>query len=296
MRELSIQSITDILHENDTHDGSYNHPIDLMDFAHEVEQKTKYITLSRDKWSKWVYREKDTFALGYIAFKDVRDDKANDDDPKCIVYSPNVQNRKYTYGPRQYSVQATTIEKAVKNAATYLRPLTILQTVKLTESGCCKGANTSMYDWQREFESKKESIVSSLFSIHSHKVNALEAELKHMVNCGHEFLDKQLGQQLREAFDALTNYDSAKKNNTKQYTFVEAYESFGQNKFKCAPVDLHGYNPEVNRDLARNYGEEELPEEFKDKLAILSMLQNEQYVENVGYRAAENIFYLCTET
>ena len=300
MKALNIKSVASILKENDEWDGAdepnnRNHPIGLLDFAHEVEQKTKYLTASKDQWSKWVYREKDAFALGYIAFKDTRDHKANDDDPKYLVYSPNINNGKYSYGDRMHSAQATTIEKGVKKALTYFRPLTIPQTVTLTEYECCKGANKPTRDWHETFEKLKATVTNQLFFITSQS-NALDAELKHMLNSGYEFLDKQLGEQLRDMFDARESHNDAKKNNTKKFTYVEVYESFGQNKFRCAFVDLSGYSPDVDRSSMVTYGEEDLPEEIKDKLAILTMLSNDQYVENVGYRAAENIFYLCAKT
>ena len=301
MKALNIKSVASILKENDEWDGADDpsssnnrgHPVGLMDFAHEVEQKTNYLTASKDQWSKWVYREKDAFALGYIAFKDTRDNKANDDDPKYLVYSPNANNGKYSYGDRCHHFQATTIEKGVKNALTYLRPLTIPQTVTLTEYECCKGANKPTRDWQETFEKMKATVTNQLFFITSQN-NPLDAELKHMLSSGYEFLDKQLGEQLRDMFDARESFNDAKKNNTKKFTYVEVYESFGQNKFRCAFVDLSGYSPDVDRSSMVTYGEEDLPEEIKDKLAILSMLSNDQYVENVGYRAVENIFYLCT--
>ena len=303
MKALKIKSVASILKENDEWDGADDpsssnnrgHPIGLMDFAHEVEQKTKYLTASKDQWSKWVYREKDAFALGYIAFKDTRDNKANDDDPKYLVYSPNINNGKYSYGDRMYSAQATTIEKGVKKASTYFRPLTIPQTVILTEYECCRGANKPTRDWQETFDKIKTKITNQLFFLTSGCQNsALDAEIKHMLSSGYEFLDKQLGEQLRDMFEAREYYNDAKKNNTKKFTYVEAYESFGQNKFRCASVDLSGYSPDVDRSSMVTYGEEDMPEEIKDKLAILSMLFNDHYVENVGYRAAENIFYLCT--
>ena len=167
MKALNIKSVASILKENDEWDGAHKHPIGLVDFAHEVEQKTKYLTASKDQWSKWVYREKDAFALGYIAFKDTRDNKANDDDPKYLVYSPNINNGKYSYGDRMYSTQATTIEKGVKKASTYFRPLTIPQTVTLTEYECCKGANKPTRDWQETFEKIRTTMTNQLFNMNT---------------------------------------------------------------------------------------------------------------------------------
>ena len=133
MRQLRIQLMSAI--RKDTH--AYDHPVGLMDFAHEVEQKTKYLTYSKDRFSKWVYRESDSFPMGYIAYKDIRENASYDDDPKYLVYSPNIHNGKYSYGDRMYSAQATTMEKGVKNAVTYLRALTVPQVVEITKDTCC---------------------------------------------------------------------------------------------------------------------------------------------------------------
>ena len=127
MKQLRIELMSAI--RKDTH--GYTHPVGLMDFAHEVEQKTKYLTYSKDHLSKWVYRESDSFPMGYISYKDIRENTASDDDPKYIVYSPNIHNGKYSYGDRMHSAQATTIEKGVKNAVTYLRALTVPQVVEI---------------------------------------------------------------------------------------------------------------------------------------------------------------------
>ena len=40
------------------------------------------------------------------------------------------------------------------------------------------------------------------------------------------------------------------------------------------------------------YSQEELPEELAGKLSVLSMIDPDNYVEGVGYRAAANVFYL----
>ena len=114
MSTLTLESVRDIL--KDSYD--WDHPIGMLDFAHALEQKTKYLTAPRDKFSRWVYREKDSFPMGYIAFKDIRENAASDDDPKYHVYSPNILNQKYSYGDRRNSLQATYVTKGIKNALT----------------------------------------------------------------------------------------------------------------------------------------------------------------------------------
>ena len=293
MRQLRIELMSEI--RKDTH--AYDHPVGLMDFAHEVEQKTKYLTYPRDHHSKWVYRESDSFPMGYISFKDTRDNKASDDDPKYLVYSPNIHNGKYSYGDRMHMAQATTKEKAVKNAVTYLRALTVPQVVEITKDTCRRKAASQTDDLRNDVRKKADSVLEAMFSTYKYdKPNALQVELRYMVESGHEFLNKELGQQLKEIFTGFDEFKEARENNSDSFLFVEAYQSFGQNKFRCAPVDLRGYGDEaVKRELQTIRGEDDLPEDIKGKLAVLGMVDVEHYVDGVGYRAAENIFYLRGE-
>ena len=293
MRQLRIELMSEI--RKDTH--AYDHSVGLMDFAHEVEQKTKYLTYPKDHHSKWVYRESDSFPMGYISFKDTRDNKASDDDPKYLVYSPNIHNGKYSYGDRMNMAQATTKEKAGKNAVTYLRALTVPQVVEITKDTCRRKAASQTDDLRNDVRQKADSVLKDMFSTYKYdKPNPLQVELRYMVESGHEFVNKELGQQLKEIFTGFDEFKEARENNSDSFLFVEAYQSFGQNKFRCAPVDLRGYGDEaVKRELQTIRGEDDLPEDIKGKLAVLGMVDVEHYVDGVGYRAAENIFYLRGE-
>ena len=293
MRQLRIELMSEI--RKDTH--AYNHPVGLMDFAHLIEQKTKYLTYPKDHHSKWVYRESDSFPMGYISFKDTRDNKASDDDPKYLVYSPNIHNGKYSYGDRMHMAQATTKEKAVKNAVTYLRALTVPQVVEITKDTCRRKAASQTDDLRNDVRQKADSVLKDMFSTYKYdKPNPLQVELRYMVESGHEFVNKELGQQLKEIFTGFDEFKEARENNSDTFLFVEAYQSFGQNKFRCAPVDLRGYGDEaVKRELQTIRGEDDLPEDIKGKLAVLGMVDVEHYVDGVGYRAAENVFYLRGE-
>lgn len=299
MKQLRIELMSAIIKSN----GGYTnldyleHSVGLMDFAHEVEQRTKYLTCSKDKYSKWVYREGDSFPMGYIAYKDIRENHSSTDDPKYLVYSPNIHNGKYSYGDRMHSAQATTIEKGVKNAVTYLRALTVPQVVEITKDPCRRKAASQTEELRTDVRTKSDLIFNNMFSTSRYDTpNPLQVELKHMVESGHEFLNKELGQQLKEVFTGFDEYKEARENNSDSFLFVEAYQSFGQNKFRCAPVDLRGYGDEaVKRELQTIRGEDDLPEDIKGKLAVLGMVDVEHYVDGVGYRAAENIFYLRGE-
>ena len=289
MSGLTLESVRDIL--KDSYD--WDHPIGMLDFAHALEQKTKYLTAPRDKFSRWVYREKDSFPMGYIAFKDIRENHDNQTDPKYHVYSPNILNKKYSYGDRRNSLQATHVTKGIKNATTYLRPLTIPQLVELTGRYCRNQAASQVDELRNGVRNKINDITEDLFNTYKvDKPSALQIELKHMVESGYEFLDKELGQQLQGLFSEFNTYKEARRNNTRDFLFVEAYESFGQNKFKCTPVELTTGKIASDDVKLSVLDEASLPESIKGKLAVLSMVDVEHFVEGVGYRATENIFYL----
>ena len=236
MRQLRIELMSEI--RKDTH--AYDHPVGLMDFAHEVEQKTKYLTYSKDRFSKWVYRESDSFPMGYISFKDTRDDKASDDDPKYLVYSPNIHNGKYSYGDRMHMAQATTKEKAVKNAVTYLRALTVPQVVEITKDTCRRKAASQTDDLRNDVRQKADSVLKDMFSTYKYdKPNALQVELRYMVESGHEFVNKELGQQLKEIFTGFDEFKEARENHSDSFLFVEAFShlvrtSLGVHLLICA--------------------------------------------------------------
>jgi hypothetical protein len=115
-----------------------------------------------------------------------------------------------------------------------------------------------------------------------------------MVETGYEFLDKTLGEQLRKAFAALKEHEIARSANKDTFIFVEALKTVtGRQTFRVAlNAKVNYFGDEVRQEDISVYTQEELPEELAGKLSVLSMLDIEGYVEGVGYRAAESVFYL----
>lgn len=280
---------------------AFSKPIGLDDFQHEISKKIKNVKFKeRDTKTLWAYREGDNYAMGYIGFGSFRDvdqgKPINDEEHLYTVFSPNVYNGRYGGGAQMHMVQAKHMKKGVSNALKYLRPLSVAQTVKMSKNDCRRKANEVVHEASNEFSHSAELIKKNFLTSHGED-NALQKELKHMVETGYEFLDKTLGEQLRKAFAALKEHEIAKSANKDTFIFVEALKTVtGRQTFRVATdvnVSFYGdVSSEELQDKISVYTQEELPEELAGKLSVLSMLDIDGYVEGVGYRAAESVFYL----
>ena len=276
---------------------AFSKPIGLDDFQHEISKKMKNVKFKeRDTKTLWAYREGDNYAMGYIGFGDFRDN-SYEGEHLYTVWSPNVYNGRYGGGAQMHMVQAKHMKKGVSNALKYLRPLSVAQTVKMSKNNCRMKANEVVHAAGPEFSHGAELIKKNFLNSLHGEDNALQKELKHMVETGYEFLDKTLGEQLRKAFAALKELELARSANKDTFIFVEALKTVtGRQTFRVATdVDVSRYgdvSSEELQDKISVYTQEELPEELAGKLSVLSMLDIDGYVEGVGYRAAESVFYL----
>ena len=149
-------------------------------------------------------------------------------------------------------------------------------------------------------ETRRE-LVNNFFDTSTYstpKPNALQRELKYMVESGYEFLDKDLGTALGKLVVSMKELDAARDTNKNTFTFVEAFVSpIGRQMFRAyADVDANNYYSfDGFTDEVSLYEQHNLPEELAGKLSVLSMLEEGGYVEGVGYRAADSIFYLRGE-
>lgn len=268
----------------------------VEEFAQAVCNKIRgYKYAYRDERTAWIYRDGDTFTMGYVGFGDFMD--GGDGDKRYGVFSPNIQNGKYGYGERQNMAQATKMTKALSNAAKYLRPLTMREVVGMTERGVREKAREVVQSVRKSVASIKDEVVDGLFYIPDRvtalKTNALQAELKHLVDTGYEFIDPRVGEQLRKVFGALEELSESRSTNEPVFTIVEATKSVtGAQKFrvmKDVQLSWNWSHQEVEMDT---FSQDELPEELARKLAVMSMVDKDQYVEGVGYKYCDTLYYV----
>jgi len=243
-----------------------------------------------------VYRKGDNYAVGMIGYGDFQN--TSDGEDRYAVWSPNIKNMKYNGGEQQSMCLALKRDKAVKNALQYLRPLSIKQTVKLSLRDCGTAAAIVVSKIRDSVGDVRREMTNNLFDTGTYSPptpNALQRELKHMVDSGYEFLDKDLGDKIAKIVGGVKELAMARDANKNTFTFVEASISpTGRQVFRVlTDVDANmAFAFDPGPDEMSVYDQHSLPDELAGKMSVLSMLQADGYVEGVGYKVSDTIFYL----
>jgi len=273
---------------------------ELREFADELMRKMKgYKVSPRAAQSNlaWVYREGDNYCMGEIGFGDFL--KGGDGTKRYAVFSPQIFNGKYGHGRHLNMRVTTSLKQALKNCAA-LRPLSISQILQLSGDRCSSASRNVIDEARKVVKEVKKELLPSLFDTGEYgfgRPNALQAELKHLVETGYEFMNAEVGEKLNTFFNSMKELNATENSESEPFTFVEAISVFGKPKYRVAEnIDVHkstfSWGIDLDTEQVKVYSQEEVPHDILAKLSVLSMVQDEHYVAGVGYRFSENIFYI----
>jgi len=253
--------------------------------------------------SLYVYREGDQYAMGMIDYADFRDTGSSE--ARYCLFTPNIDNGKYSHGKRTHMAESVSIPRAMSNVRKYLRPLTINQTCGM-----------SYRDVNRSITASVEKLVTAAKEVRNKVINSdtldvtqpytslttmpktdpLTNELKHLVESGYQFIDKELGEHMAEFFKHRNIVTKAKENaRESKWTFIETQRNtFGDTLFRVATgLEVNKWTMDhIPPEETFTYTQEDLPEELKGKLAVVQMLEDGQFVEDIGYRVNSGAFYV----
>ena len=296
MPQIALKLVKDIIAQKDVVTVNFG----TMDMAHELTQKVRGIAVApRSTDSMWVYRPQDTYAMGYIGYCQVHD--TGDQEQRYAVFSPNIHNGKYNYGEKQHMASALHRPKGVANAAKHLRPLTTKQVLEFTQGEFVSALFDAKTTARSQVARATQQIDCKLFPLERFRkadTTPLQDELQRILNSDYVFVDKELEAQLYAAFAAVAEHEESKQLHDAKHTFIEVVEAHGRNTFR-------GY-AEVNDDRSLSrladtqenlfyFTQEELPDRLMGAMSVLSMVEVGIYVSGVGYRAANNMFYVRCE-
>ena len=296
MPQITLKLVKDIIAQKDVVTVNFG----TMDMAHELTQKVRGIAVApRSTESMWVYRPQDTYAMGYIGYCQVHD--TGDQEQRYAVFSPNIHNGKYSYGEKQHMASALHKSKGVANAAKHLRPLTTKKVLEFTQGEFVSALFDAKTTAHSQVVKATQQIDRNLFPLERFRqsdTTPLQDELQRILNSDYVFVDKELEAQLYAAFAAVAEHEESKQLHDAKHTFIEVIGANGRNTFRgYAEVD-------DDRSLFRladtqenlfYFTQEELPDRLMGAMSVLSMVEVGIYVSGVGYRAANNMFYVRCE-
>jgi|694.fasta_scaffold75524_11 hypothetical protein len=243
-----------------------------------------------DYGSAVIYRPGDTHVLGEIGFKDIRVKGKGASDPQYYVRARTIANGKYRDTIWQHNIIGTkSMKNAVKHAEEYFKPVPASEAIRLTAT-------------------RARSVVDKAVSVHFDVVRNAYRQLFGDSGYGNKFdtpifqelrhstfISPQVSKLMAEFFEGLDAWREAKGIIEKGIHYVSLTDNYGQlvaDTAHCGTLFGHDNGTsEVTRLPAT-----ELPEWMQGRLAVLQMLKPENYVQGVGLRLDDKVFYIMGDT
>tara|TARA_B100000214_G_scaffold345637_1_gene295672 strand:+ start:3420 stop:4343 length:924 start_codon:yes stop_codon:yes gene_type:complete len=271
-------------------------PLDV--FAFEVQHSIRGIKFGThnsdrdnkmkisDKY-KFAYMDGQPYVLGYICYDDPRDNPQQHE-YHYVVCSPYIQNMKYAnYSAQMNMRMSVNKESALKHAKAFLRPRSFGNLAKIGYRNIQHGFSRERGKFVEDFRKAREVV--------GLQNDSLIPELSHLIDMGHNFLDADIHEKVLDLLDKnkLLKADQEKKLNA---VFVYAYMRHNVETFNV--VDLSGdevrnYSFDWGSLSVKEYTSDTIPGDIKSKLVSLNMLQGEGFVDDVGYKVGDNMFYVA---
>lgn len=231
------------------------------------------------------------YALGAVGYGDISIKKNGDNKP--FVVSRKIQNEKFASHRDQYhAVSPNSIDKAVKEARKYLVPYTnaeiIFYMYETVRDQAVKHIDTS--------SAKAQELCRRYGTGWGIKAEFME-EMKYlkalMTNNGFQFATNHFSDAMRSIDEAYAEWMEVRRY-APAMTFVRiengeyprVHVVRGTDNMREAQAFHTKYSVETS------YSIDELPEDLAGKIAVLNILNDEQYAVRVGYKYDNNIFWI----
>jgi hypothetical protein len=173
-------------------------------------------------------------------------------------------------------------KRALSNALGALRPHTPIAVAKYYATNVASKVWHSDYEGQDKVTKVRGKVV---------RHDSLEQELRGIVASGYTFINAEFSDAVTSFLHEVDEY--ALRQQKIDMVYVRAYMLGDQQVFDTVPIaNMHkNYNFDVEESSTR-YTEDTLPEDIRGKLSMLLMVNMNEYVDGVGMRAHDEIFYV----
>jgi len=257
----------------------------------------------------YVYRPQDKYVMGRL---DVKHDAVPADYGRMeySVFSRAIKNKRYNeYNADRYTKKSTDMKKAVKHALAYLRPYKPVEVAQRHGLALSNFINKEAQDlWSAQRSIVKDFVGERAFNSREYTpdkerlgVDEFEAELRHLVQSGHKFVNPEIGTKLRQFFETKQLRERADKAQHNM-VYLRIYDLAGAQLADMATLPNRLVNNLFSEKLYKDYLEgcqevtgvpvEQLSESVTGNVGVLSMLEPEDGVAGVGYRASDSEFFI----
>ena len=252
------------------------------------------------KGAVWLYFPDEIYCRGTVGYGDVGIRATL---YKYYVEADGIRNNKVKISSRQHSMLSSeNVLKAVKTAKQYLRKHTLPKIIRLT-------AHSLTSAMSAEKDSKTEAEEDAMTNLQKMltRSGALTAELVNMVTSGYAFKDDSVREGIVSYMDTIgEEIEVSSRNVSIALVLVHQPHSTGaeheitvQRGEKHLNLRKRVYVSDVLASLAEavveRYTPATLPDDIRSKISTLNILPGNDYVDGVGCRQSENIYYIAED-
>ena len=272
--------------------------IHLQEFMAEVRKAFRGIMFTphdKDVRKVYLHMPNEPYAMGFIAYGDYQTE-VKADQSSYIVSSRHIRNMKYAdYNDQHYMSMSINLDTAVRNAKKYFRPLTTKDMALDKEHDMLQKAK----DTESRASNTRSNALSDLLARNNRQThiehNPMLEYMRTLVKVGHEFTNKQLESDLLNYFKLEEEHETLKTKGVK-VSYVRIYEKYGEQFFDVVPITK---DPKVygsTTETVVSYKHADVPQDVLGKVAVLSMVENNHWVDDVGYRVDATMFYVTAKS
>jgi hypothetical protein len=248
----------------------------------------------------YVYFPDEIYTRGAIGYGDVGIDESVE---LFYVNSKSISNQKVRWHRWQHHVSGSSnMKRAVKTAKQHLRAFNTSEVTDITCHDVASALRERVNAADQETTNKKIALRDLL-----DPKGALTHELRGMIQRGHAFSDSTLQDNIVSYLDAIDEEKSEVSRKimiTLAIVYPPRVEGMEQQIVTQAvgePFKLSGNisNRAIVNALSRSgdviYSESTLPEQLRSKLSALSILEKGTYVDGLGTRVSDRVYYLAED-
>lgn len=255
----------------------------LEAFLVEVQKVMPHLRFAyRRSYEVHAYMNGCPYTLGILGF--------DTNESRYYVRARDIENNKYSSGKPEHSTLWSKDRKvALRNAKKFLRPYTLAELATVEGSTARSQIN--------EVRQKSSTLANKLRN-QLQSIPQLMVEMRHLVESGHTFLQPEFDATVREWIKVQAEVDSA-AGDVKRFAFVHVTSDWLGQVLKVQRMEpikgsyIYTLRPDHNTP-SETVPIGEADETIVGRISVLSILTPGTYVEGVGYRATEEMFYVET--
>ena len=243
----------------------------------------------------YVYHKHKPLVMGWIGYGDFRNSGGGD---TYVVNSRKVSNGKYNDGTRNFfTVMSADIKVAMRNVSKYLIDYGPAELALIYSRDAHKLWGATCDSLTDDLRAAQSEITPSPYSREG--ISPLEAELQILVDAGYKFINPQFGECVNKFLSAREEFtgEVRRRSSTLAMVSVELSPVSGNTLFVVARIDdINSSNPALGPAGSwvpkGTFVEDTLDRDIMGKLATLQMCEIGHWVDGVGYRPMDTLFYV----